>query len=155
MFEHFDMLTLDMAFEMKSGRSDDHQETQRMQTRIESVEKQVGRALALQKSDAIANRRELGAIPRRESASEQLTEEFRLHREVAKFKLEDMAGCLQGRVENRMSALHATLYEQAEEVHLRCDAQPRSVEEATASLSWPRSSAWCARLDWTCITSQC
>lgn len=46
-----------------------------------------------------------------------------------------MAGCLQGKLENRLSELHATLHEQIEEVHLRCDPQQRAHEEATASLS--------------------
>lgn len=57
-------------------------------------------------------------------------EPLRLHQGLAKSKLGDMAGCLQGRVEARLSQLHATLHEQIEKAHLRADSQQRELYAA-------------------------
>lgn len=62
------------------------------------------------------------------SATEELR---RLHAET-KHGVEDMAGCIQDKVENRLSELHSVVHTQIEEVHERVDATDRLISEGAA-----------------------
>lgn len=69
---------------------------------------------------------ERNAIDTKYSAWEEKLQSFQ---DLAKSKVNDMAGCLQDKVEERLSSLHGDLHEQIEETHQRIDAQADKMSE--------------------------
>lgn len=60
------------------------------------------------------------------------TEELRRIHDDTKRGVEDMAGCIQDKVENRMSELHSVVHTQIEEVHERVDEIDRLLLDGAA-----------------------
>lgn len=128
-FEYFDRWLSDLQHESRRDDLDMHKRVDDgaalvVQTarRIEAIEALVT-SLQVDLFESLRSERQAGDV--RDSSLEELT----------RSKLEDMAGCLQDRVEGRLSSLHQVLHAQVEEVHVRADAIDAFIGGAYVQLS--------------------